>query len=77
MNDNKLFNSWISKNFKGLSARTLRQLVLAEVGWKYFENHIMNMIYVDLFHVFTNTATDNELETYNTIASIVNNCAWL
>ena len=39
--------------------------------------HIMDMVYVDLYHVFTKCANDNERNTFETIKDIVDSCAWL
>lgn len=45
------FDSWISKNFKGLSALTLVQLLKIETSMSDAE--IENLVYVDLFNYFT------------------------
>lgn len=76
MSISKLFNGWIASNFKKLSTTTLCQLIGMECSFLP-KDHISNMVYVDLYHVFTNSATDKERDTFDTIKDIVDNCAWL
>ena len=76
MNISKLFNGWIASNFKGLSTTTLCQLIGMEQDFLP-QAHIMDMVYVDLYHVFTKCANDNERNTFETIKDIVDSCAWL
>lgn len=75
MSINKMFNNWVSKNFRGLSAHTLCQLIGMEymLPWDY----INNMVYVDLFNVFTKNATEKEQDSYYTVLRMVENCSWL
>ncbi len=72
----KAFQNWIEKNFKGLSTITLCQFIGMELDFLPVD-YISNMVYVDLFHVFTKKATDKERNTFNTISDIVASCAWL
>ena len=76
MSIHKEFEKWISKNFNGLSAYTLGQLLRMEYGFLN-EHDTQEMIYVDLYHVFTKSATDKEMDTYNACMDIVHECAWL
>ena len=76
MNISKLFNAWIASNFKGLSALTLGQFIRMEYPG-ISENEVQNMIYVDLYQVFTKKCTDKERKIYAICKDIVESCAWL
>lgn len=72
------FNEWISKRFQGLSAHTLCQLIEMETkDISLPTDYINNMVYVDIFHVFTCQATESERNSYNAVSQIVNNCLWI
>jgi len=82
MNINKKFNEWISLTFKGLSAHTLIQFIKMNVDniymyWFHYDEEIDNFVYVNLFHVFIKTASENELKEFECLIDAVNNCAWL
>lgn len=76
MSIRKEFEKWISKNFKGLSAHTLFQFIFGEMEWLPMD-YVQNMIYVDLYHVFTKSANEKEQNTYDTCKTMVDACAWL
>ena len=76
MNITKLFNAWIASNFKGLSAHTLFQFLCMEHDFLP-ETYVSDMVYVDLYHVFTKSANDSERNTFNAVKDIVDSCAWL
>ena len=76
MNITKLFNGWIASIFKGLSTTTLCQLIGMECNFLP-QDYISNMVYVDLYHVFTKSANDKERSTFETIKDIVDSCDWL
>ena len=75
MSVKKEFNKWIAKRFKGLSPHTLFQLI--EKEFMLPKEYISNMIYVDLFHVFINSATEKETGTYMIVKHTVDNYNWL
>lgn len=75
MNINKLFNTWIGRNFKGLSAHTLFQFLC--MGMRGYEDYYSNMVYVDLFHVFIGKATEEERASFDAVSALVEECAWL
>ena len=70
----KKFEAWICKNFKGLSAHTLYQFLLMEIGGTDYCN---NLVYVDLFHVFIGKASENEMMSFESVCEMVECCAWL
>ena len=72
----KAFQKWIDKNFKGLSTLTLCQFIGMELDFLP-QDYISNMVYVDLFHVFTKKATEKEHATFDTIFGLVESCTWL
>ena len=76
MNISKLFNGWIASNFKGLSTTTLCQLIGIEYNFLP-KDYISNMVYVDLYHVFTKSANDKERDTFDTVKNIIDSCAWV
>lgn len=45
MNSKKKFNTWISRNFKGLSAHTLCQFLCTEMF--YFNEEANNTVYAE------------------------------
>lgn len=75
MSIRKEFEKWIAKNFKGLSAYTLGQFLRIEEG--FCTEYIDEMIYVELYKVFTKQATDKESNNFEYIKWAVENCAWL
>ena len=75
MSTNKSFNNWIATNFKGLSAKTLKQLILKEYALPI--EYVDNMIYVDLFGYFTKIRNDNNTNTFLFCKDVVCSCAWL
>lgn len=75
MSIRKEFEKWISRNFKGLSAHTLYQFLTMET-WLPLD-YAQNMVYVDLYHVFTKQATETEYNSYETCKDMVDKCAWL
>lgn len=70
----KKFNAWIWRNFKVLSAHTLYQFLLEEIGSADYCN---NLVYVDLFHVFICEETEAERHTFEAVCDMVECCAWL
>lgn len=68
------FEKWIGQNFKGLSAHTLYQFLCMEIP---FTEYCNNMVYVDLFHVFTGEATEEERASFDTVSMLIEACAWL
>ena len=73
---NKAFNNWISDNFKGLSAHTLVQFLVMEYGTLNSE-YANNMVYCDLWAVFTGKAHDKERRIFDKIEYMVLSCDWL
>lgn len=76
MSIQKSFNDWISRKFKGLSTHTLCQFIGMELDFLPTD-YISNMVYVDLFHVFTKKATQKEQDSFDVISVLVENCTWL
>lgn len=80
MNINKLFDSWIGKNFRGLSAHTLYQFLIIECI-KPFSNYTKHqadeMVYIQLYQYFTGKRTDELRNNYEFIKFFVDKCEWL
>ena len=78
---NKKFNEWIASNFKGLSAHTLCQFLTMEDNTRIITlpvEYVDNMVYVDLFRVFTGmNVHDAERKSYESVLAMVNSCSWL
>lgn len=82
---NAQYNKWVKKNFKGLSAHTLKQTVLHfmkdEIYGEYMRQSMTNVIdtdvYVHLYNYFTGSRTVKCVDTYNSYKNIVDLCKWL
>ena len=71
------FNNWISKNFKGLSAFTLVQLLKQELS-AFPRTYIEDSVYVDLFNLFTGKDTSDDTQNvFNICVDIVASVEWL
>ena len=78
MNINRLFNQFISRNFKGLSTATLCQFIKLYSGLSFVNNtYINNLVYVDIYHVFTGCQTEEEQHSYDAVKAMVASCDWL
>lgn len=81
MNKTKLFNKWISNNFRGLSLDTLAQFIKFDdcqlPSFYKWPEAIDDLIYVQLYHVFTKSYTEDEFTMFELLKNMVNNCAWL
>ena len=75
MSTNKLFDNWVSKNFNGLSAATLCQLIGMQC--MLAKEWIDSMVYVDLFHYFTGSRLDQNVNTFEFCKDVVKYCEWL
>ena len=75
MKTNKFFNEWIATNFKGLSAKTLKQFILKEYALPV--DYVDNMIYVDLFGYFARVRNDHNTDVFLFCKDVVTNCIWL
>lgn len=80
MNISKLFNEWVSKNFRGLSAHTLYQFLIIECikpFSMYSKTQADEMVNVQLYQYFTGKRTDELRNNYEFIKFIVDRCTWL
>lgn len=80
MNIKKLFDSWIGKEFRGLSARTLYQFIMIECikpFSMYSKEDADEMVYIQLYQYFTGKRTDELRNNYELIKFLVENCTWL
>ena len=75
MSIRKHFNEWISRNFKGLSAHTLRQFLMMEDCPVFIDAD--NFVYVTLYHVFQKQSTEEERNMFDAVQNVVLSCEWL
>ena len=76
MSDRKFFNTWVSKNFKGLSAHTLTQFL--EKFCDFSKDYCMTIVYEKLFDYATKRdISDNTTQLFNADKDSVENSASL
>ena len=66
MSTTKEFNNFIAKAFNGLSAKTLVQ-ELTVISYHMPADIAADWVYVHIFHVFTRTATLEDMEIFQTV----------
>lgn len=66
MSTNKEFNNFIARAFNGLSAKTLVQ-ELTITSYHMPANIAADWVYIHIFHVFTRTATLEDMEIFQTV----------
>ena len=71
----KEFDNWVSKNFKGLSAYTLTQLLKSETILSH--EYIDEMVYVDLFNMFIGKTNDETQNKFDACTYWVSCISWL
>ena len=76
MSINKLFNTWIASNFRGLSAHTLCQF-LDMFGLYDSIVEINNLVYVTLYEYFIGIHDDDHVNKFEFCVALVEDCNWL
>lgn len=72
----KAFNAWISRNFKGLSAYTLYQLLVKFAGFS--AEYADELVFVRLYDYFTNKDRgDNNTQLFYACKEIVASYDWI
>lgn len=70
MDTNKLFNNWIDREFYGLSAHTLYQVLVDEMPQELY-THFNNLVYIDLYKYFCGCKSDVAFNAYKMCKEIV------